>query len=106
MTVAPMRARPMKTLIATLVVAAAAIVLAPEARAQAGAMVQPSPWESYHGAAPTWPWSYPESIVPPYSYWAAYPFPARAYVAYGNNDFPFYGTPYGSPSDPWSWPAM
>ena len=22
------------------------------------------------------------------------------------NDFPYYGRPYGSPSDPWSWPAM
>ena len=43
---------------------------------------------------------------PPYSYWAAWPLPARDYVGYGTNDFPFYGRRYGSPSDPWSWPAL
>lgn len=42
----------------------------------------------------------------PYSYYAALPFPARGYVGYGTNDFPFYGRPYGSPSDPWTWPSM
>lgn len=41
--------------------------------------------------------------VPPYSYYAAWPLPAREYVGYGNNDFPFHGRRYGSPSDPWSW---
>src|SRR3954468_2287517 len=104
MNVASLRASPMKPLIAALVVAIAPFVLVPKAGAQV--VVQPGPWASYHGADPTWAWSYPESAVPPYSYWANYPFPARGYVGYGNNDFPFYGTPYGSPSDPWSWPAM
>ena len=57
--------------------------------------------------APVPPWSWtPRSSPPPYSYWASYPFPARGYVGFGANDFPFYGTAYGSPSDPWTWPAM
>jgi hypothetical protein len=42
----------------------------------------------------------------PYSYYAAAPFPAREYVGYGFNDFPFYGKPYGSPNDRWSWNTM
>jgi hypothetical protein len=94
----------MKTLIAALAVAAAPFVLAPRAGAQV--MAEPGPLAPAPEAAAPWTWSYPESSVPPYSYWANYPFPARAYVGYGNNDFPFYGRPYGSPSDPWSWPAM
>ena len=47
----------------------------------------------------------PYGLVP-YSYYAAIPFPARGYVGYGSNDFPYYGRPYGSPSDPWTWPYM
>jgi hypothetical protein len=43
---------------------------------------------------------------PPYSYWAAWPLPARDYVGYGSNDFPFYGRRYGSSSDPWSWSGL
>jgi hypothetical protein len=47
---------------------------------------------------------------PSYSYWTAayYGYPPRLYVGLGApaNDFPYYGRPYGSPSDPWSWPAM
>jgi hypothetical protein len=47
---------------------------------------------------------------PSYSYWTAayYGYPPRIYVGLGSpaNDFPYYGRPYGSPSDPWSWPAM
>lgn len=44
---------------------------------------------------------------PPYSYFAAYPLPPRGYYGYGANDvFPFYGQPYGKPSDRWSWDAM
>jgi hypothetical protein len=42
----------------------------------------------------------------PYSYYAAYPNPARAYVSYGNDDFPFYGRSYGHPYDRWTWPYM
>lgn len=43
-----------------------------------------------------------------YSYYATPPgmFP-RTYVPYGSNDeFPFYGRPYGRPTDRWSWSAM
>jgi hypothetical protein len=50
------------------------------------------------------------TYAPSYSYWTAayYGFPPRTYVGLGSqkNDFPYYGRPYGSPSDPWSWPAM
>jgi hypothetical protein len=43
----------------------------------------------------------------PYSYYAARPpFPAREYVGFGSNDFPFYGNPYGRPYDLWTWPYM
>jgi hypothetical protein len=49
---------------------------------------------------------YSSSYVPPYSYYAADPYPARIYVGYGSNDFPFYGQPYGYPTDKWSWAAM
>lgn len=41
-----------------------------------------------------------------YSYYAAYQYPAREYVGYGTNDFPYYGRPYGHPSDRWSWPYL
>jgi hypothetical protein len=52
--------------------------------------------------------AYAPSYVPSYSYWTAayYGYPPRIYSGYGANDFPYYGRPYGSPSDPWSWPAM
>lgn len=52
--------------------------------------------------------SYSTSRFPSYSYWTAayYGFPPRIYAGYGSNDFPYHGRPYGSPSDPWSWPAM
>jgi hypothetical protein len=50
------------------------------------------------------------TYAPSYSYWTAayYGYPPRIYVGLGSaaNDFPYYGQPYGSPSDPWSWPAM
>jgi len=43
----------------------------------------------------------------PYSYYVAYPHPARGYVGYGEQDqFPYYGRPYGHPYDPWTWPYM
>jgi len=48
----------------------------------------------------------PAAATYPYSYYAAYPGPARGYVSYGANDFPFYGVPYGHPYDPWTWPYM
>jgi hypothetical protein len=43
--------------------------------------------------------------VLPYSYWVSSP--ARIYAPYGPNDqFPFHGSPYGSPNDRWSWYTM
>lgn len=43
----------------------------------------------------------------PYSYWAAWPGPARGYVGYGASDgFAFYGSPYGHANDRWSWSSM
>jgi len=43
----------------------------------------------------------------PYSYYVAYPHAARGYVGYGSQDnFPYYGRPYGHPYDPWTWPYM
>ena len=42
--------------------------------------------------------------VLPYSYWVLAPNPSRVYVEYGEIDrFPFYGQPYGNPTDRWSW---
>lgn len=43
----------------------------------------------------------------PYSYYSAYPGPARVYVSYTGNDlFPFGGQPYGHVYDRWGWAAM
>lgn len=40
----------------------------------------------------------------PYSYYAAFPGPARVYVPLNANDaFPFGGNPYGHPYDRWTW---
>jgi len=51
--------------------------------------------------------SFSSPYRPPYSYYAApYPLPARYYVGYGDNDYPFYGRPYGHPYDPWTWQYM
>ena len=48
-----------------------------------------------------------QSDVLPYSYWVSAPSPSRVYVEYGSVDqFPFYGRPYGSPNDRWSWYNM
>ncbi len=45
-----------------------------------------------------------QAYVPPYSYYAAWPRPARLYVPYGAGDaFPFYGRAYGYPYDRWTW---
>jgi hypothetical protein len=48
-----------------------------------------------------------KTYVAPYNYYLApYGLPARQYVGFGTNDFPFYGQPYGNPSGPWSWPFL
>jgi hypothetical protein len=93
----------MKPPVAALAVAALSLAIG--SRTQAQNVVYEGTW----GRAPVLdaPVSYSSSYVPPYSYYAAYPFPARIYLPHGPNEFfPFYGRPYGSPSDPWSWAAM
>jgi hypothetical protein len=107
----------MRTLIAALTVAAA-IVIGPNAEAQvvvpANAVVGTeyvvgAPYPGYNAgvAIPYYGFGYWGTYLPPYSYYAApYPLPARYYVGYGSNDFPFYGRPYGHPYDPWTWPYM
>jgi hypothetical protein len=45
-----------------------------------------------------------QAYVPPYSYYAAWPRPARIYVPSGPGaEFPFYGRAYGHPYDRWTW---
>lgn len=101
----------MKTWIATLAVSA--VTLLSTAQANAQYVVEPGPlgraWVGGGGidSSPAPVAVQGSGFSPfPYSYWVAYPYAARHYVGYGNNDFPFYGTAYGSPSDPWTWPAM
>jgi hypothetical protein len=48
----------------------------------------------------------PTARVYSYSYYTRSNLPARTYVGYGDNDFPYHGAPYGHPYDPWTWPAM
>ena len=50
---------------------------------------------------------YADAYVPPYSYYAAFPLPARQYIGLGTgNDFPFHGQAYGHPYDAWTWPYL
>src|SRR5947209_7024294 len=72
-------------------------------RAEAQVPIPYGSWSNQGGTL-----AYTSYYVPSYSYWTAayYGYPPRIYVGYGSNDFPYYGRPYGSPSDPWSWPAM
>jgi hypothetical protein len=87
------------TFIATL---ALAILAAPRA-SSAQVVASPNPYVYY-------PYRYglvsPTQVFPVYNYYAVLPFSARGYVGYGPNDFPFYGRPYGNPSEPWSWAAL
>ena len=41
-----------------------------------------------------------------YSYYMRSDLPARTYVGYGDNDFPFHGTPYGHPYDQWTFSTL
>ncbi|HEU5118050.1 MAG TPA: hypothetical protein VFT74_15610, partial [Isosphaeraceae bacterium] len=51
--------------------------------------------------------SFPSEPLFPYSYYAAYPAPAREYVPYGQYDlFSFDGRAYGHPYDRYSWTYM
>ncbi len=64
----------------------------------------PYPGHNAGVAIPYYGASFTGAYRPPYSYYAApYPLPARYYVGYGANDYPFYGRPYGHASDPWTW---
>jgi hypothetical protein len=92
----------MKTTIAALAVALLSTI-ASDAEAQVIFPSGPPPGMS---AAVGFPEA--TAYVPPYSYTTAYQrsLPARIYVGYGDDLFPFYGRPYGSPMDPWSWSAM
>jgi hypothetical protein len=92
----------MKIWIAAVAVAALCLTVAPEAPAQ---VVVSRAW----APAPVIgaPVYYSSIYVPPYSYYAALPWPARGYVPYGPGDgFPFYGEPYGHPYDRWTWPYL
>jgi hypothetical protein len=92
----------MKTWFAAAAVAAVSLAIAPEASAQVVVSRTWTPAPVYGETV-----YYSPAYVPPYSYYAALPWPARGYVPYGPNDgFPFYGTPYGHPYDPWTWPYM
>ncbi len=48
----------------------------------------------------------PAPRVYSYTYYSRSTLPARTYVGYGDNDFPFHGSPYGHPYDPYTWSAM
>jgi hypothetical protein len=50
--------------------------------------------------------SVPTSRLYSYSYYTRSTLPARTYVGYGTNDFPYHGSPYGHPYDPYTWDAM
>lgn len=92
----------MKPWIAAAAAAALWLAVVPEASAQ---VVVSRAWTS----APVIGGPVHDSSVSirPYSYYAAFPRPARGYVPYGPTDgFPFYGRPYGHPYDRWTWAYM
>jgi hypothetical protein len=92
----------MKTWIAAAALAALCLVVAPAAPAQ---VVESRPWTP--ASVVGGPADVSSAYVPPYSYYAAWPWPARGYVPYGPGDaFPFYGRPYGHPYDRWTWPYL
>jgi hypothetical protein len=93
--------KPTTAAIAALTLAFALALNSPRAEAQ---VATPYGSWTYSGGAST----YTPIYMPSYSYWTAayYGYPPRVYSGYGSNDFPYYGRAYGSPSDPWSWPAM
>jgi hypothetical protein len=97
----------MKKTAAALALAASILVVS-EASAQSIVSVVPAPGTTV--VAGTSSVGVSQATRPtgylPYSYYAAWPYPAREYVGYGFNDFPFYGQPYGSPNDRWSWQSM
>ena len=92
----------MKIGIAAVAVAALTLTVAPEGSAQVVVSRPMAPAPVMGGPVDSSP-----AYVPPYSYYAAWPWPARVYVPYGPGDeFAFYGRPYGHPYDRWTWPYM
>lgn len=92
----------MKTGIAAVAAAALLLIAAPGASAQVVVTRSWTPATVVSG-----PVAYPPAYVPPYSYYAAWPWAARSYVPYGPGDtFAFYGRAYGHRYDPWTWAYM
>ena len=90
----------MRTLIVTLAIAVGSLRAL---KAGAQVVIAEEPWEATPVAVRA---TYPTSYIVPYSYYAAIPFPARGYVGADDDEFPYFGRPYGSPSDPWTWPYL
>jgi hypothetical protein len=92
----------MKTWIVAAAVAALSLTVVSETPAQVDVsrVSAPAPaggTAGYGSLSPIWP----------YSYYAAWPGPARGYVPYGPSDqFAFYGQPYGHAYDRWTWAYM
>jgi hypothetical protein len=95
----------LRTPLAALTLAAACLMTISQAGAQGYSGVSYSGWYLAPAYGQYGAWSSGTPILP-YSYYAAYPYPARIYVGYGAYDFPFYGQPYGYPYDKWTWPYM
>ncbi len=98
----------MRRLIAIAVVAIGSLASGSTTFAQGYISVGPpvyigSPVTTYYSSSYVAPYS---TYVAPYSYYSVRSGPARIYEGYGTNDFPFYGQPYGNPSDPWSWQSL
>ena len=92
----------MKTWMTVAAVAALSLTAVTEASAQ---VVMSGTWASAPVVGATDHGS--PGYLPPYSYYAAWPWPARGYVPYGPVDqFPFYGHAYGHPYDRWTWAYM
>src|SRR5262249_45049453 len=69
--------------------AVAALTLIPASESSAQVVVSPPGTPAPVLGGPVY---YSSAYVPPYSYYAAWPWPARVYVPYGPGDaFPFYG---------------
>lgn len=97
----------MKTWIGMIAVAALALAVAPSATAQVVAYQTWTTAPVMEGPVYTTSVNYAPTYLPPYSYYAVWPWRARGYVPYGPGDtFAFYGRAYGHPNDPWTWPYM
>ncbi len=96
---------------AAIVLTLATIVTTTEADAQTIIRQGYAPTAPYGSTTYSSYYSGPGTMTQPtrlysYSYYTLSPLPARTYVGYGTQDFPFHGAPYGHPYDPWTWPMM